>query len=351
VKPVPFAQRQRRLPEAGRIRLGVKTTAQNGKVKPTSIDRFRFTSQSRVEIEAIAEQYGGKVGPWSDPKAPPGQWEVITDAHEIPVVLPPNPLGDGPTYEKWGGRGRERLCDGITMEVVRNGPEGPEPAEEDCYCARRGIRPGHKDACKPKLRLNVILPDLRFTGTWRLETSSDLACDEIPGMVDLLLEQQDRGLVCGLLRVEHRWSQGGHNRFVVPALGLSESLLGLVSGRARLGALPGAEPAVPALNAGSADQAGSAPAGPGDGHGAQGDPATSRGAVETPVPGADLDDEVIDAEVILSLDEMIAELDQAGRAALTKWWRVEAKLPDRADLTPEQEQAVVDHLKGLAPPS
>ena len=324
MKPVPFTQRRRRLPEAGRIRLGVRTTTRNGKTRPTSIDRFRFTSQSEQEIRAIADLYGGDVKPWSDPKAPPSQFEVITDATELNIVLPPDPLGDGPTYEKWGGKGRERSCDGITMETMQDGPDGLEPVESECRCARLG-----RLECKPKLRLNVILPELRFTGTWRLETSSDFACDEMPEMVEVLQTQQERGLICGLLRLERRQTQGGRNVFGVPTIGISESLDGLMSGRARLGASGslGAPADVPALGTGgsSTEGAGVAPPLP---------------------PGPVSDDDVIDGVVVRSLDEALAELDEPAVEAVKLWWK-ENRLPKRESLTPAQEQAVLDHIEEM----
>lgn len=327
MKPVPFSQRQRRLPEAGRIRIGVKRTTRNGKTAPAAIDTFRFTSQSRPEIDAIAAEYGGDVEPWTEPKAAGEQWQVTTPANEIEVVLPPDPLSCGPVYELWGGKGRERVCDGLVMETLQDGPDGPEPVESECRCARLG-----RLECKPKMRLSVILPRLRFTGVWRLDTSSIHACDEMPGMVDLLLEQQGRGLVCGILRLERRQSSGGSKKYVVPTLGLSESLEGLVSGRARLGALgPGEAPVVgerPALGAGGSSTEGtSAPSLP-----------------SGPAPQGD--DEVIEGEVVLSLDEVLAALDDPAREALKLWWK-EQGLPKRDVLSPGQESAVVDYVRGM----
>lgn len=259
---VPMADRQRRLPTAGRIRAGVKATASNGKIKPKALDVFRFTSRRRDDLDIIASLYGGVVGPWSDPKSE-DRFEVITDASEIRIALPPDPLGDGAFYEMWGGKGLARRCDGIECEVATQDRDGLEWYERPCLCRERNVR-----ECKGKLRLSVLLPELPLRGTWRLDTGSDMAIEEIPGMVDLLQDQQSKGLALGLLRLERRQSQGGSHRFVVPCLGIAESLEGLLAGRARLTA----GPPLPQIEAGA--------------------------PVPTPAGVPVSDDDVIDAELV-----------------------------------------------------
>ncbi len=262
--PVPMADRQRRLPTAGRIRFGVKAQASGGKVRPKAIDTFRFTSRRREDLDILASLYGGTVAPWSDPKSE-DRFEVVTEANEIRIALPPDPLGDGAFYELWGGKGLARRCDGIECEVATPGQDGLEWLPRSCLCRERNVR-----ECKGKLRLSVILPEVALRGTWRLDTGSDFAIDEIPGMVGLLQDQQSRGLAVGLLRLERRQSQGGRNKFVVPCLGIAESLEGLLAGRARLTA----GPALPQIEAG-------APVNP-----------------PRPVAPASPDDEVVDAEIV-----------------------------------------------------
>ena len=228
---VPLTERRSRLPVAGRIRLGVKGRAANGKIKPVSIDTFRFTCRRREDLDMIATLYGGEVRPWSDPKSEDA-WEVITTSAEIKIALPPDPLSDS-FYELWGGRGLQRQCDGLVCSTPVSGPQGTEFAEGPCLCRERGLK-----ECKPKLRLNVILPELPMRGVWRLETGSEAALDEMPGIVRTLEHLQGEGLTMGLLRLERRQSSGGSKRYVVPVLGLAESLEGLIAGRARLAALP-----------------------------------------------------------------------------------------------------------------
>lgn len=228
---VPFAERRTRLPVAGRIRSGVKGRAANGKIKPVAIETFRFTCRRSDDLEVLAGLYGGAVRPWSDPKSE-DRFELISEASEIRVALPNDPLGES-YYEMWGGRGLARRCDGIEAEVTRKGPDGQEWDTVPCLCRQRGVK-----ECKPKLRLAVILPELPFRGTWRFDTGSDQAVDEMPAMVAMLLSLQGEGLTEGLLRLERRQSQGGAHHFIVPALGLSATPVEIMQGQARLAALP-----------------------------------------------------------------------------------------------------------------
>jgi hypothetical protein len=159
---VPITQMHRRIPEAGRIRFGVKTAK-----AMKAIDTFRFTSHDEAALGQVAALYGGTVVPWSDPKAAPGQFEVITTASEIKIILPPDPLGGTPIYERWGGGGCERRCDGITCGTLTQGPDGIETVEVDCICTAKG-----EMGCDVHTRLSVMLAGVRFGGTWRLDTKS-----------------------------------------------------------------------------------------------------------------------------------------------------------------------------------
>lgn len=233
--PVPMSERQSRLPVAGRIRLGHQVPFVNDrgerKFKPVALETFRFTSRHGDDIDKLAEMYGGEPRGWKNAKSE-DKFEVITEASEIRVVLPSDPLGQS-YYELWGGRGCERRCDGIKCESPVQTREGLEWAEGPCLCRQRGVK-----ECKPKLRLAVILPEVKLRGVWRMDTSSDAAVDELPEMVKTLAVLQGEGLTQGLLRLEKRQSQGGRQHFVVPALGIAESVDGLIAGRARLAALP-----------------------------------------------------------------------------------------------------------------
>ena len=241
---VAIADLTRRVPEAGRIRIGQKTD----RGAPKAIGEFRFTSHDRKAIDQIATLYGGTVKDWADPKAAAGQFEVVTDATEIRVVLPPDPLGGTPLYELWSGGGCERRCDGVTATIQQTGPEGPEPTDVPCLCAAKG-----ELACNVTTHLSVILPEIRFAGVWRLTTKSWNAATELPGMVDMIHEAQGAGLQYATLALKHRRSTtGGRTRkFLVPVLGVDATVEQMVSGDTRLLALPATD--APALAAGCDD--------------------------------------------------------------------------------------------------
>jgi hypothetical protein len=297
-RPVPVRSLATRLPDAGRIRIGVKVPVPgkdrngNPKSRPEKIDRFRFTSADRTALDQVAAIYGGQVTEWVEPKAAPGQWQVITDAREIRIALPPDPLGNTPVYELWAGGGCQRRCDGETVEMLTNGPDGLDLQTAPCICDRKQAL-----ECSLHTRLSVLLPEVRFAGVWRLDTKSQNAAVELPGMVELIRSLQDRGIVRATMRVEWRKQvQAGQTReFAVPVLGVDDTLNELAAGSARLGALSSAAAPEPMaeLNA-----------------------------------GPDLDDEAVEAEIVeptISPDdaESIKARVNAGGPAVIKAWRTQ----------------------------
>lgn len=223
----------RRLPEAGRLRTGVRTT-KAFKAIPT----WRATSADEEAIRQIAAVYGGTPAPWADAPTP-GQWEVITEASELQVVLPPDPLGNTPVYELWSGGGCQRRCDGETAEVVGTGPDGPEMHDTPCVCVAEGVL-----ACRPITRLSVILPDVRFGGTWRYQSSTSRhVAIEMPAMVQLIQSLQERGLTRAALGIESRKEVrfGQTRRYTIPVLKVPRTLDELAAGAARVAAVAPAD--------------------------------------------------------------------------------------------------------------
>lgn len=277
---VPIANLQRRIPEAGRIRTGEKA----GKAMK-ALSTFRFTSHDEEALGQVAALYGGTVKAWSDPKAAPGQFEVVTQATEIRVVLPPDPLGGSPIYELWSGGGCQRRCDGVQATVLQQGPDGLEPNTVGCMCAAAG-----EMSCRVITRLNVILPEARFVGVWRLDTKSWNAAQEMPGMVDMIQGLQATGLQHAVLALKQRRStdRGETHKFIVPMLGIPDTVEALVTGANRLGALRPAEVERPAL----------APA-------------------EAPAIEAAPDDDVVDAELVDEPAGLVTVESLKARAAAT----------------------------------
>ncbi len=219
--------RQRQLAEQGRIRLGVTTTASNGKVRPMASKTFVLTSHSREHIEKAAELWGGQVHEWTPQGNGAQQWRVITEASMIDAILPPgDPLSQA--YEMWNRGGCVRRCDGVTEQLT--GSPCPCLAQfgDDWHEQRQGT------VCDSKSRLKVLLSDMPGLGSWRLETGSFYATDEIAGMVDVIRGAVgDTVMVPVRLRIEPRTRVAGGQtkQFVVPVLELRGVTAGaLVSG-------------------------------------------------------------------------------------------------------------------------
>lgn len=232
--PIPIGSTEHRLPQAGRIRLGVKDKSRQGR---SAIPHFRFTSTDERLLAPVAATYGGEVRPWKDAKSG-DRFELLTKANRLDVILAPNPMTE--SYELWSGeRGLERRCDGVTCQMLVGTPDGGEFQPVDCPCYAAG-----KVKCKYKLRINVMLPEVQSIGTWRLDTSSENARKEIPGVVQLIESIGGVGVYRAVLRVEQRTAPG--KRFNVPVLDLQHSVESLLAGQARLDSLPATPPSASA---------------------------------------------------------------------------------------------------------
>ena len=215
-KPAPLTE-MNRIPEQGRIRTGIKTER-----AMRALDTFRFTSADREAICQLADIYGGRVVEWQAPRSKQQQWEVVTGSSELRVFLPKNSISV--SYEEWSGGGLVRRCDGVTMQVPMKTPDGLELDSLPCECSAVG--------CTPHTRLQVILPEIRFGGVWRLESKGWNAANELPGMAQMLEQLHTIGIVEGQLSLEKRSSvSGGQTRhFIVPRLSVDVSPEDIIAG-------------------------------------------------------------------------------------------------------------------------
>ncbi len=193
---------QQRIRECGRIRIGQK----GAKGQPEKLTTFRFTSFDKRAIEAAASLWGGTVKQCTD-KDLKGQWEVITNASEIPIFA--SPMEPSQYMELWSGGGCARRCDGHT-ELLSGKP---------CMCNPDVDSPAN--CCKPTTRLPVILPDLPGLGVWRLESKGWNSAAELVQSFSLLRSLNGyRDMAEGLLAIEERTSRsnGQTKRFMVPVI-------------------------------------------------------------------------------------------------------------------------------------
>lgn len=202
---------QRRIAEVGRIRIGQKVGG--GKGRPTKLETFRLTSPNPVRVQQAAQLYGGAPAEWAAPAGK--QWEVVTEADALNVIVPPSDMAFSQHYELWSAGGCQRRCDGET-ESISDGP---------CVCD-----PDARE-CNIHTRLSVMLADLPGLGVWRLDTSGYYAAVELQGAVGVVQMAAGRGqMLPAQLRLEQRMvKRGGKTmRFAVPVLDVEISPAQLV---------------------------------------------------------------------------------------------------------------------------
>ena len=236
---MPIIDLQRRLHEAGRIRIGERVAARGGKTRPAKLETFRITSQSRRLVEAAAQAWGGKAEKWAE--SPVGeQWQVTTNATDIAVIIPPEQMAFSQFYELWSGGGCQRRCDG----------QWEQNTGVACLCD-----PENRE-CKPHTRLSVIAADLPGSGLLRLDTQGVYAAMELAGSFELarmIAEASGRSMVPAVLSLRQREvKRPGEpaKKFAVPVLDFDiRPAMALPSGNGAAVELPAAVTPVPAIEA------------------------------------------------------------------------------------------------------
>lgn len=220
--PSRILNRQKQLAEQGRLRMGWTETSKNGKLRPVKSTTWVVTSHSKENVDRAAELWGGEVERWQPLGHGAQQWRAITNTDTIDAVLPPGePLIQA--YELWSAGGAVRRCDGATEQFSGSPCLCMAQWGEKWYDRPKG------SVCDTKSRLKVILPDMPGLGSWRLETGSFYAADELAGIVDgLRIALGDQVLLPIRLRIEPRTRIAGNQtrQFIVPVL----ELRGLTAG-------------------------------------------------------------------------------------------------------------------------
>lgn len=199
---------QRRLAEVGRIRIGQQVATNNGKTRPAKLATFRLTSADSTRIAQAAQLYGGNPAQWDAPAGP--QWEVVTEADALHVIVPPSDMSFSQHYELWSAGGCQRRCDG-RHEAISQGA---------CMCDPEARE------CQIHTRLSVMLRDLPGLGVWRIDTSGYYAAVELQGAVEVIQVAAGRGqMLPARLRLEQRAVKraGQTRRFAVPVLDVEVS--------------------------------------------------------------------------------------------------------------------------------
>jgi hypothetical protein len=215
---MPILTLQKRARELGRIRIGQK----GDKGQPQKLDRFRITSPAKHIVEKVAQLYGGTVREWT-PSGGAQQWEVITDATRIPIMVPPQPVTQ--FLETWSAVGCIHRCDGETNYLTGD-PCDTESRE-------------HQEA-RPTTRLNVVMRDVEGVGVFRLESHGWNAAVELPQAAEFLAAAG--GYINGWVSLEQRTSKAIVNdrpqtrHFMVPIIEIDVTPAELMAGKGRVAA-------------------------------------------------------------------------------------------------------------------
>lgn len=227
---MPIIDMQKRLVEVGRIRMGRRSD----KGAPQKLETFRVTSRDQARLAEIAAVYGGTVVEW---KERPGEYEVLTQTAELPILLLPG-QALSQWYELWSAGGCQRRCDGVT-DVIADGPcTCPSDPDERNAKAQKG------QACKPTTRLSVMLPDIPGLGVWRLESHGYYAAVELAATAGMLEQATAHGQVFpARLRIDQRTQvkAGKTSRYAVPVVDIDVRLpeaLGHTTAAAAVSAAP-----------------------------------------------------------------------------------------------------------------
>lgn len=231
---------QKSFRQLGEIRMGDK----GAKGQPQKLTKWRLTSPDRSVLESAASAFGGDVTAWKSQTG--DEWQLHTDAKEIPVIIAPRELLQA--YEEWSAAGLQKRCDG---EVCSRADGKGGMRDEPCTCD-----PDNR-ACKLTTRFSVFLPDLPAIGIWKVESHGYYAATELPDMVDTLVRMWERGqkiqVMLGIEEREVKRPGVPTKKFIVPYLKpLAAQRFGEMLGLPGYSQAPALEAQVPALPGSSA---------------------------------------------------------------------------------------------------
>ena len=242
-----------RLPEVGRLSIGAEKLGRGpGRPIPT----WRATSDDRGALEALAQValpdgslVGGEV---HQPKRKdaPREWQLITKADAIPVLLMamPNAREGGGLYsqhmEMWGTTTCLRRCTGgdgpavLAERVVEGRGEDLTVTPMDpqsCKCRATGQHVADWD-CTPTLRVNVVVAGIQSLGVFTMVAHGWNANAEVPGSIEVAAQAvggylQLTGAPCLLRNIELETTRRGGAKVKVrgPRIDVQSSIEELVA--------------------------------------------------------------------------------------------------------------------------
>jgi hypothetical protein len=157
----------RRIPRLGRIRLGhVNHNTQTEKNYPMEDPFFHVPAE-------VAKVYGEQ----------PTELDIMFPVNDRSVVFPQ-------AYEYYGSA-RRLLCKGDGTEAIRWDPQKLSMVATPCPCDLLG------NGCKQRAHLQVLLPRVKSTGIYQIDTSSEKSIIAINSYLDMLapLDRPEHGIL------------------------------------------------------------------------------------------------------------------------------------------------------------
>lgn len=216
---------QQRSARQGEIRIGdsVEVT-RNGKTfrQPKRLRTFKFTVPTEAMAQKIAELYGGEVIAWDRKE---GHFAVVTPVSAIEVYVPVRGSVADSNMELWDGPIRKRWCDGKVERMSGDACKCPLDRTE----RERLSKLPHPEACKPRTKIWVTIPELPGMGKFQLSTASVNALEETGDASKAMEAFRDESgaWVPAVLRIDWRQRVGDASPYPVPMLEIGASLVQL----------------------------------------------------------------------------------------------------------------------------
>ena len=157
----------RRIPRLGRIRLGhINHNTQTEKNYPMEDPFFHVPAE-------VAKVYGEE----------PTELDIMFPVNDRSIVFPQ-------AYEYYGSA-RRLLCKGDGTEAIRWDAQKLSMVPTACPCDLLG------NGCKPRTHLQVLLPRVKSTGIYQIDTSSENSIIAINSYLDMLapLDHPEHGIL------------------------------------------------------------------------------------------------------------------------------------------------------------